>query len=249
MRDGDWVVRVDADEFHHLLPPIFVRECMRSCETAAYHQYYDFCLTASEVRGWSVGLEGLADRARPIGERRRWFTISSYSEPRLCRYRSSMRWAPGCSFPFNAGFVAKARLPIRHYPHRDPVQMERRCRLRAAMMADAVNSVDWVRPDLHHWSEGDWRSFVVPNSLPGLMHWDPGTPLPQVNDPGHVSHWPKRTLQRIAHGALLPVLDRCRPTWPAGIQPRPLPGELAKRLTVALGDGASAQPRSVSSDG
>ena len=136
MAEGDWFLRVDADEFHHIPPPEFVRTRLRRHETIVFHQYYDFRLTAAEVRAWETGKETLDDRARPIAERRRWFTVSPYSEPRLCRYRTTMRWPPTVSFPYNAGYRARARLPIRHYPHRDPVQLERRCRLRAAMMAD-----------------------------------------------------------------------------------------------------------------
>src|SRR5260221_10263467 len=41
MRPGDWFLRVDADEFHHVAPPEFVKQRMRKHETIAYHQYYD----------------------------------------------------------------------------------------------------------------------------------------------------------------------------------------------------------------
>ena len=148
-----------------------------------FHQYYDFRLTAAEVQAWQAGRETLADRARPIEQRRRFFTVSPYSEPRLCRYRASMRWPPTVSFPFNAGFRARARLPIRHYPHRDPVQLERRCRLRAAMMADAENRSHWSRPDQHHWSQGDWQSFIVPDDHPDLRTGSRGPRCPSSASP------------------------------------------------------------------
>src|SRR5687767_5208812 len=53
MRQGDWFLRVDADEFHHIQPPDFVKDHMRKHETVAYHQYYDFRLLQSEVEAWS----------------------------------------------------------------------------------------------------------------------------------------------------------------------------------------------------
>src|SRR4051794_38075671 len=44
MHDGDWFLRVDADEFHHVPPPEFIKTRIRKCETVAWHQYYDFRL-------------------------------------------------------------------------------------------------------------------------------------------------------------------------------------------------------------
>ncbi len=41
MREGDWFLRVDADEFHHITPPQFVKNCMRKHEAVAYHQASD----------------------------------------------------------------------------------------------------------------------------------------------------------------------------------------------------------------
>src|SRR4051812_47999715 len=155
MRDGDWFLRCDADEFHHTSPGEFVNTRLRKQETIVYHQYYDFKLLASEVANWESGNETLADRKQLIQDRRRWYVPSIYSEPRLCRYRTTMKWPPSVSFPFNAGYVARERLPIRHYPHRDPEQLKRRCRLRAAMMADPVNRSHW-EIDFHHWEEVDW---------------------------------------------------------------------------------------------
>src|SRR5262245_55687614 len=37
MEEGDWFLRVDADEFHHMPPPQFVVERMLRHETIAYH--------------------------------------------------------------------------------------------------------------------------------------------------------------------------------------------------------------------
>jgi glycosyltransferase involved in cell wall biosynthesis len=220
MREGDWFLRVDADEFHHVPPPEFVRTCLARHETIVFHQYYDFRLAAADVAAWTAGREALADRARLIEQRRRFFTVSPYSEPRLCRYRSTMRWPPTVSFPFNAGFRARARLPIRHYPHRDPAQLERRCRLRAAMLADAENRRNWSRPREHHWTQGDWRSFVLPADRPELHYWRAGAPLPEFRFTNHLASPPMRAAQRLAHACLLPVLDRLRPRYPECAYPQ-----------------------------
>jgi hypothetical protein len=234
MVDGDWFLRVDVDEFHHIAPPEFVRIRMRRCETVAYHQYYDFCLLQSEADAWEQGGETLADRQRPIENRRRWWTPSLYSEPRLCRYRRTMQWPPTVSFPFNAGYVARERLPIRHYPHRDPVQLERRCRLRALMMADKKNRQNWSRPELHHWAQAEWRKFVTPDNDPALQRWAPGTELPELRYTQHLASPPIRVAQRLAHALLLPMLDRRRPAWPDDAYPQRISPEVIAELNAVL---------------
>jgi glycosyltransferase involved in cell wall biosynthesis len=234
MRTGDWFLRVDADEFHHVPPPEFVRTRMRPHETIAFHQYYDFCLTESEVKAWEAGKETIADQNRPIEERRRWFTPSLYSEPRLCRYRDTMQWPRTVSFPYNAGFQAQERLPIRHYPHRDPVQLERRCRLRAIMMADQANRLDWTRPELHHWAQREWRKFIMADNSPTLQFWKPGAELPQFHFANHLAPPTKRAAQRLVHAFCLPVLDRLRPGWPEGAYPQKISENVVRMLEQEL---------------
>jgi glycosyltransferase involved in cell wall biosynthesis len=234
MLDGDWFLRVDADEFHHIPPPDFVKTRMRPHETVAYHQYYDFKLTASEVKAWEAGQETLADRARPIEDRRRWFIPSAYSEPRMCKYRSTMQWPPTVSFPFNAGFIARQRLPIRHYPHRDPVQLERRCCLRAVMMGDAENRSNWPGVKHHYWSQEDWHDFVTPDDQPGLQRWEEGTELPRLQLTNHLAKPHVRALQLLTHQMLLRALDATRQGWPEGVVPQRIPERIAKALETKL---------------
>jgi hypothetical protein len=234
MRAGDWFLRVDADEFHHISPPEFVKNCMREHETVAYHQYYDFRLLQSEVDAWNREEETFQDRKQPIEQRRRHYTISQYSEPRLCRYRETMQWPPTVSFPFNAGFVARERLPIRHYPHRDPVQLERRCRLRAIMMSDEENRANWTRPELHHWVEREWKKFITPDDLAGLKLWEPGTKLPLVSLTNHLRAPHIRTLQRFVHAFCLPMLDRTRQGFDPGARPQSIPASVVRELEEEL---------------
>ena len=241
LRSGDWFLRMDADEFHHVTPPEFVKTRMRPHETIAYHQYYDFRLLQSEVVAWEQRLGTrrdaggtLGDRERPIEERRRHYTVSLYAEPRLCLYRETMQWPETVSFPFNAGFVARERLPIRHYPHRDPVQLERRCRLRAIMMADKENSSNWSQPELHHWAEREWRKFITPDALPELKHWPVGAELPRVQQANHLRPPYVRAVQRFVHAFCLPLLDRRRARFSSEVMPQPIAQEIVRRLEEEL---------------
>lgn len=242
MRNGDWFLRVDADEFHHIAPPEFVRTRLRQNETIVYHQYYNFVLRECEVKNWESGRESISDRSRPIELRRQWYAPSVYSEPRLCKYRSTMRWPPTVSFPYNAGFVARERIPIRHYPHRDPLQLERRCRLRAIMMSDLENRRHWTKPELHHWSEREWRNFVSPDDSPELAQWYPGIDLKEVHLSNHLAKPHIRLSQYLAHRYLLPVLDRTRPKWPEEEYPQRIPQSVVEELLNYLSVAPSDYP-------
>jgi glycosyltransferase involved in cell wall biosynthesis len=230
MRNGDWFLRVDADEFHHIPPPEFVKTRLRRHETIAWYQYYDFRLTESEVKAWDAGRETLADRARPIEQRRRFFTPWVYSEPRLCKYRETMQWPPTVSFPFNSGFVARERLPIRHYPHRDPAQLARRCRLRFVMLQEPMRE----ERSFLHWNQSEWRKFITPDNAPGLRYWVPGTDLPELHLTDHLAKPHRRAAQRIAHAFCLPILDHFRPAWPEESYPLKISEEVRQRLAKEL---------------
>jgi hypothetical protein len=242
---GDWVMKIDADEFYHVAPPRFVRERLRAGDTAVHLQWYFFRLTTQEVADYESGrVDVWKDRQRPITDRRRFYKISEYAEPRMFKYRRSMRWPDKASFPFNAGFVARERIPIRHYPHRDPPQMERRFRLRAAMMKLSAHAGG-------HWKLEDWRKELVDehgaaasaqgqrSGLAGesgidtgpLHFWAPGTELAEQPLYNHVPPMGRRVTQRLIHPLLLPILDRRRPTYdPAASPPQPIPAEVQAEL-------------------
>lgn len=231
---GDWVMKIDADEFYHLPPPQFVRERVRTGETAVYLLWYYFRLTKAEVEAYESGAVSEAeDRKRPIAERRRFYQMARYSEPRLFRYRRSMQWPETTSFPYNAGFVARERIPIRHYPHRDVSQMIRRYELRSTMMKLQANAGG-------HWKLADWRADVfdpaaVIDASQGvatmsgldtvtLHEWRPGEPLPEHHPTDHLPPAKIRLQQRLVHPLLLPLLDRRRRKYDKSYQPMLVPG-------------------------
>ena len=236
LKDGDWFLRIDADEFHHVSPKDFVKTRLKPSEGVVYHQYYDFQLTFSEAEVLKTEDAIAVERLKPMADRRHNYTVSLYAEPRMCRYRSSMRWPVDVSFPYNAGLVAQERLPIRHYPHRDPHQLERRCKLRAIMMADHENRGNWSKPDAHHWSVEDWRSFLVEDEKPALQRWKPGTELPEVHQTNHLATSRRRLTQRAIYALGLPrALDLTRASWRANACPLPISAETQAILARELG--------------
>ena len=213
--EGDWFAKVDEDEFFHVSPPDFIRTSCEAHETSIWAQCLEFRLTTNDVaRLEEVGtLE--AERTRPLVERIRNYIPLRYYEPRMFRYRRSMTWLPDCAFPFNAGYVARRRIPMRHYPHRDPLQLQQRIDWRQRLL-------QLLPPGTYpHWKGQTWRDFVLPSETAELLYWKPGEHLPHHNeDESHLARPMKRLAMRLAHSLLLPVLDAKRPAYPSDYHPQ-----------------------------
>jgi len=160
IEEGDWVVKSDEDEFYHVSPREFVSKQLKPHETAVWTQLYDFRLTREEAIRQLDSEFLKQERMIPLISRRRFYVPMPYSEHRLCQFRKNMKWYPTGSFPTNAGFVARARIPLRHYPHRDVEQLKRRVALRNAM-AEARGAMGAIslccansRPDAQTVSRG-----------------------------------------------------------------------------------------------
>ena len=246
-RDGDWIVKADADEFYDVPPPVFVREYVRPHETCVYVQWYYFRLTTLDVEPIEQGTVDLAaERSRPIAARRRYYKLPTHAEPRLFRYRSSMRWPAWNAFPYNVGFVARARIPVRHYPHRDPWQMAARYRLRSAMMT--------AHDGPPQWRLGDWRRDIVSvdrgtgqareqnadgvglaavtaHTDSALRYWRDGEALPASGFAAtHLAPGWMRLVQRAIHAGPVALLDRLRPAFERDYEPQAVPAAVRQRL-------------------
>ncbi len=231
---GDWVCRMDADEFYHVDPREFLRDRVAPHEGRVCTQQYEFVLTASDAAAWEQGEETIADRARPIELRRRRFYVEPLAELRFFRYRSGMRWGRGHNLPYSPGVVAVERIPVRHYKHRDPPQMAARCRLRSAMARLSHHG--------EHWNAQDWRRLVVPDEDPRLLAWTPGQPLPDRRGREHLFPPLKSAAQRAMYALGLPYLtDRFRTKWREGEKPVPLSDGLAAPSGGSTGASSPAR--------
>ena len=229
--DGDWWIRLDADEFYHVSPREFVQE-LAPHESAIFHAYYNFVLTVEEAEGLSDYSRLMAERQQSIQQRRRYYIKSfEYSEPRFFRYRKSMQWNPNTFGPYNAGFVARKRIPIRHYKDRDPLQMELRYHLRQIMLSKMGGMYNI---SVHSWAVNDWRQQLVSLSDPRLRQWNPPVDdLPKCTLTNHLPGRGKRAAQWFIHRFFLPLLDSTRLSYPNDFRPKPIPDDIQAKLKAA----------------
>ncbi len=214
---GDWWVQQDVDEFYHVSPREFIRERLGSGETAVYNQHFEFRITGNEVERWRAGDDSVFDRSRPISDLLRYYNVLAHSEPRMFRFRENMQWGYGSAYPWNMGYVARERIPIRHYPHRDPLSLQMRLTLRNHLLPLAAEQ-NWS-----HWAVADWRDYIVTNDAPDICYWQPDTDLPDIHDQTHIRSPLMRLAQRTIHQVLLPVFDFARPKYPRSFRPVVIP--------------------------
>ncbi len=213
---GDWLARVDADEFYHVDPREFVRDRVARHEARVAMWQYLFVVTRSEARDWRQRRETTVDRARPIERRRRFYRLDPFPEQRLFRWRRGLRWDDRAADPCNPGPMAAERIPVRHYRFRDLAQMRVRERLRRSIAAQT----ELVG---RHWERGRLRRWIVRDDHPALHCWEPGTPLrvheewPEAS--AHLSMSPCGRVERWCHRAgLVGLLDVAR-SWGPSQQP------------------------------
>lgn len=199
--DGDWFARLDADEIYHVPPPRFISERLAPHESRVFTQHYEFLMTKAQHRAWKAGEGLLADRSRPIESRLTRYVMQECPEPRLFKYRRSMRWPETSYVPLRGGLPAMSRIPVRHYRWRDPEQAARRCALRRAARAAGAKTGP-------HWELADYQEWLANDEDPRLLSWSPGQPLP---DPGLRNHLPPRVRRLALHvlyrTGLVRVLD------------------------------------------
>lgn len=151
-RPGDWWLRLDADEFYDEDPrPLLVASAKRH-EYVVCSKHVQFYYTDKDYELWRAGRETLADRVRPIGERRRYYRVNS-TEPRFFMHRDSLEWDERFPWPHRLGLYAKERIFVRHYQFRDPVQMEQRIQDRLAAKREGCGSFSHVQ-------EEDWQRYI-----------------------------------------------------------------------------------------
>lgn len=224
---GDWIARVDADEFFHTPPQEFVRERIGRSESFVCGLLHEFVLLKREAAAIGRGEE---DLSRPIADRRRWWTPNHFPEPRLFRYRRSMKWPVTRGHPWLAGVMARERIQIRHYRWRTPEQARRRWALREAVRGTMPFGGA-------HWSK-DWRAEGLRTRRdPGVFFWKPGEPLVPFESPSPIGAPLRRTGKALLTGCgAQPLLDRLLPGYrPADL--RDEPPEVAARYLELMEAG------------
>ncbi len=223
---GDWVVQVDSDEFYHISPKKFVQENLNSHETGLFNLTYEFRLTTQEALEWYQSPD-LTSNGNSITQSRRYYNVLDHSEPRAFQYRKSMKWPPYIAYPYYSAYFSSSRIPVRHYPQRNPLQLQRRWALRhiLAPLAD---------PNWSHWHLSDWRDLLANASDNDLCFWSHGSELPIM--PRSVNHYSqsKHYLKIILHQlGLVGALDRLKEGQASDYEPTLLPSTINARISAA----------------
>lgn len=222
-RKGDWICRADADERYLVHPPTFLAERVARRESVVAARMLDTVLLRRDLAAWESGREGIADRARPIDDRRTHFIANDFPEVRLFRYRPSMRWPATLMQPRFCGVMARARIAVRHDKWRDPLQAQWRSTLRQVMAPRMAVGGE-------HWTSQPWQSQV--RRANEAMPWARWEQAPQP--PRHIPPPAKHMAVRFAHASgAVRLVERLLPGTRADWALDTLPPEVEARLREA----------------
>lgn len=181
LRETDWWLALDSDEFLAEDPRPVILQAQKDGADIINAWQIQFYYTDKDYEMWTTGTDS---RGVPIFERRRYYRID-WQEPRLFRNLletnvvfaqskiSSATEALSVAVFRRKGKVFRRRILNRHYQYRDPIQIEKRLRLRYELpqFASHVTSLDWqsvmrTSTDLEYHVDGEpWRF-----SFRGLAH-------------------------------------------------------------------------------
>lgn len=183
LETGDWISRLDIDEWYHEDPREFLRTRVAPHEHRVCIHHHNFVWTRSRAAYLASLADGGASLAQDIVSAcDTYFTeLPGIIEPRLFRFRRGMRWGLREPVPFASGPTARHRIPVRHYRWRSIPQARVRCALRAREASRSAHG--------RHWKVDDWQRFVWHDEDPRLRIWRPNATPPMVLvEPDYADH-------------------------------------------------------------
>lgn len=228
-RHGDWIARLDADEFAHAHPPTWIAANLSRIESRIRALFFEFVIRRSEVEDGTRNSGGPFGSA-PVDQHRRWYYVDPHPEYRLFKYRRFMKWPHDRVIPRSCGLTAYERLPIRHYRCRDVEQVKRRCAVRATLLRHAADPALLTHS---HWAR-DWTYWVWPDADPRLRHWEAGTDLPVPRSTRSARGTCPHMLRQFYYGSgVASAADLFRRGFGQSYTPVKLPTELQTQLRAS----------------
>ena len=144
LSEYDWWLILDSDEFLAEDPHPVIAQAVRERADLIRSWQISFYYTDVDLRAWEKGEDS---RDKPIVDRRRYYLIN-WQERRLFRNRRDLLWGDG-NVPKGLGRECKRRILNRHYPLRDPEQIQKR-------LVDRFGHPTCFR----HVTSPDWRHVI-----------------------------------------------------------------------------------------
>lgn len=166
LSNEDWWLRLDGDEFLAEDPIPFLKEANNQGADIIRAWQIQFYFTDKDLSTWEKG-EDINDK--PIYERRRYYLIN-WQEPRFFRNLTTPTWdtTRNVDYPDGLSRVWHRRILNRHYQFRDPVQIDKRLKLRYGhpSFAAHVKTIDWrstirASRDLSYFRDGEPWQFKL----------------------------------------------------------------------------------------
>lgn len=152
-KPGDWWCLLDADEFYPEDPRKFLAAVPPEYQ-AVWAAFIQFMLTDKDVALYERQPE-LFDASIPVQMRVRYY-INNWSEGRFFKYDEALEWPANKGLPYS-GAVYSKRIPMKHFKHRSPQQLQARIDVRKASIERGTTTFNHERD-----RPANWRDRIRP---------------------------------------------------------------------------------------
>ncbi|MBR9803632.1 glycosyltransferase [bacterium] len=176
--NGDWWVRLDADEVYIDNPKEFLHAIPSycSCVWSLHYQYY---LTHKEIDIIDTDTHDSTPPKMTASTLPRHFRVNG-SEARFFKYRRRLSWPLSAPWPSHMGIVSRRRIRLKHFQYRSPQQI-------AIRLHDRQSAVKQGYPNFQYCLNVKWKDKIV--SSQDLHHeTDEASLLQAPADPSTPNH-------------------------------------------------------------
>lgn len=148
LKEGDWWVIQDSDEFYACNPRNFLENVSNNFHHVVSKKI-DYQITWEDIKEIEFSNEFKKDI-----ENIKFYQKYAWSEVRMIRNRKNLTWAKEDIWPSRLGVRFPTQINVKHYPQRNPKQMQKRLNTR-------IKNKKAGGQFFSQWDKNTWKEYLL----------------------------------------------------------------------------------------